>query len=196
MFERFTQEARATVAGAVTFSQRAGEDSITEEHLLLSLLDQDAGRAADALAALGVTGRRASLEAALGEARRLGGLTKADTQALAGLGIDVGEIVARIEEEHGEGALAEDARGRRRRRSGRRPLTSGAKGVLEGSLRIAVGRGDRSIGGEHLLLALAARPGVVADVLTDHGASYAAVERALQGTGPEGGGGAEAKAAG
>ncbi|MCX5399696.1 Clp protease N-terminal domain-containing protein [Streptomyces sp. NBC_00102] len=193
MFERFTKEARATVAGAVAFSQNAGEDSITEEHLLLSLLGQESGRAAFALTALGVTDRRASLEAALGEARRLGGLTKADTEALAGLGIDVGEIVARIEEEHGEGALAEEGRGRRRR-SGRRPLTSGAKGVLEGSLRIAVGRGDRSIGGEHLLLALVARPGVVADVLAEHGVSYATVERALYGTGPEGGG--EAAAAG
>ncbi|MGW2838187.1 Clp protease N-terminal domain-containing protein [Streptomyces sp. NPDC001493] len=195
MFERFTKEARATVAGAVTVSQRAGEDSITEEHLLLSLLDQESGRAAFALTALGVTDRRTSLEAALGEARRLGGLTKADTEALAGLGIDVGEIVARIEEEHGEGALAEEGRGRRRR-SGRRPLTAGAKGVLEGSLRIAVGRGDRFIGGEHLLLALVVRPGVVADVLADHGASYAAVERALYGAGREGGGDAKAKAAG
>lgn len=195
MFERFTKEARAAVAGAVTFARSAGAESVTEEHLLLSLLDQDSGRAASALTALGVTGRRASLEAALGKARRLGGLTKADTEALAGLGVDVGEIVARIEEEHGEGALAEEGLGRRRR-SGRRPLTAGAKGVLEGSLRIALGRGDRFIGGEHLLLALVARPGVVADVLAEHGASYAAVERALPGAGREGGGEAEPAAVG
>lgn len=186
MFERFTKEARATVAGAVTFSERSGENSITEEHLLRSLMGQDSGRAAFALTSLGVTDRRASLEAALVEARRLGGLTKADTEALAGLGIDVGEIVARIEEEHGEGALADEPP-RRRRLAGRRPLTAGAKGVLEGSLRIAVGRGDRFIGGEHLLLALVARPGVVADVLAEHGATYAAVERALYGAGREGG---------
>ncbi|WP_327268313.1 peptidase [Streptomyces sp. NBC_01218] len=191
MFERFTTEARAAVAGAVTYSRRTGEDHITEEHLLLSLLDQDAGRAAFALTALGVTDRRDSVEAALGEARRLGGLTKADTEALAGLGIDVGEIVARIEEEHGAGVLAEEGKGRRRR-SGRRPLTAGAKRVLEGSLRIALGRGDRFIGGEHLLLALAARPGVVAEALADQGATYAAVERALYGAGREGGGGAKA----
>ncbi|WP_405457173.1 peptidase [Streptomyces sp. NBC_00101] len=191
MFERFTTEARAAVAGAVTYSRRTGEDHITEEHLLLSLLDQDAGRAAFALAALGVTDRRDSVEAALDEARRLGGLTKADTEALAGLGIDVGEIVARIEEEHGEGVLAEEGRGRRRR-SGRRPLTAGAKRVLEGSLRIALGRGDRFIGGEHLLLALAARPGVVAEALADQGATYAAVERALYRAGREDGGGAKA----
>ncbi|WEH39712.1 Clp protease N-terminal domain-containing protein [Streptomyces sp. AM 2-1-1] len=190
MFERFTTEARAAVAGAVTYSRRTGEDHITEDHLLLSLLDQDAGRAAFALTALGVTDRRDSVEAALGEARRLGGLTKADTEALAGLGIDVGEIVARIEEEHGAGVLAEEGKGRRRR-SGRRPLTAGAKRVLEGSLRIALGRGDRFIGGEHLLLALAARPGVVAEALADQGATYAAVEQALYGAGREGGGGAK-----
>lgn len=193
MFERFTKEARAAVAGAVTFSQGAGRVA-SPRNTCCSLLDQDSGRAAFALAALGVTDRRASLQAALGEARRLGGLTKADTQALAGLGIDVGEIVARIEEEHGEGALAQDGRVRRSR-SGRRPLTAGAKGVLEGSLRIAVGRGDRFIGGEHLLLALVARPGVVADVLAEHGASYATVERALYGAGREGGGGAAGAAA-
>lgn len=51
------------------------------------------------------------------------------------------------------------------------------------SLRIAAGRGDRHIGGEHLLLALTARPGVVADVLAEHGATYEAVERVVFGGG-------------
>ncbi|WP_129265407.1 Clp protease N-terminal domain-containing protein [Streptomyces sp. M3] len=185
MFERFTKGARATVTGAATHAERTGADSVTEEHILLSLLDQEGGRASLAVTALGLTDRRASVEAALGEARRRGGLTRADTEALAGIGIDVTEIVARVEGAHGEGALAGD-RGNRRRRSGHRPFTGGAKSILEKSLRIALGRRDRFIGEEHLLLALPACPGVVADVLAEHGATYAAVERALYGDGGEG----------
>ncbi|MFB8114711.1 MULTISPECIES: Clp protease N-terminal domain-containing protein [unclassified Streptomyces] len=189
MFERFTKGARTVVTGAVTYAERAGADSVTEEHLLLSLLDQEGSRASFAVASLGLTGRRASVEAALEEVRRRGGLTGADAEALAGIGIDVGAIVARIEGAHGEGALA-GGRGNRRWRTGRRPFTSGAKSTLEKSLRIALGRRDRFIGEEHLLLALTACPGVVADVLAEHGATYATVERALYGD--EGGGQARA----
>ncbi|MFD4027341.1 Clp protease N-terminal domain-containing protein [Streptomyces sp. NPDC058576] len=187
MFERFTRGARATVKGAVAHAERAGADAVTEEHLLLALLEQDGGRAAFAVAALGLQDRRASLDAAFAEARRRGGLTRADTDALAGIGIDIGAIVSRVEGAHGEGALD---RGRGNRRwwwSGHRPFTSGAKTVLENSLRVALGRGDRSIGEEHLLLALTAKPGVVADVLAEHGATYAAVQRALYGRDADGG---------
>lgn len=185
MFERFTKGARTTVTGAVTWAERAGADRVTEEHLLLALLDQKGSRSSFALASLGVTGRRASLEAALAEARRRGGLTRADTEALAGIGIDVSEIVARVEVAHGEGALA-GGRGIRRRWSGHRGFTTGAKSVLEKSLRIALGRGDHFIGEEHLLLALTALPGVAADVLAEHGATYTTVERALYGAGEAG----------
>lgn len=185
MFERFTKGARATVTGAAALAERTDADSVTEEHLLLSLLDQEGSRASFAVAALGLTDRRASLETSLAEARRRGGLTKADTEALAGIGIDVTEIVARVEDAHGEGVLAGD-RPNRRWWSGRRPFTGGAKGILEKSLRIALGRRDRFIGEEHLLLALTAGPGIVAEVLAEHGATYATVERALYGAGGEG----------
>lgn len=194
MFERFTKGARATVTGAVTHAERGGADAVTEEHLLLALLDQEGSRASFATAALGLTDRRASVEAALADARRRGGLTRADTDALAGIGIDVGEIVARVEGAHGEGAMAGDDRRSRRWWSSHRPFTSGAKGILENSLRVALGRGDRFIGEEHLLLALTARPGVVADVLAEHGATYTTVERALYGSGGEGQGQGRAKA--
>ncbi|MFF3173519.1 Clp protease N-terminal domain-containing protein [Streptomyces sp. NPDC057900] len=181
MFERFTKGARATVTGAVTHADRAGSGPVTEEHLLLALLDQRGSRASFAAASLGLTGRRASVEAALADARRRGGMTKADADALAGIGIDLTAIVSRIEEAHGEGALRGERADRRRRIGGR--FSRGAKGILEKSLRIALGRGDRFIGEEHVLLALAASPGVVADVLAEHGASYAAIERALYGDG-------------
>ncbi|MEE1769606.1 Clp protease N-terminal domain-containing protein [Streptomyces sp. JV185] len=45
---------------------------------------------------------------------------------------------------------------------------------------------DRFIGDEHLLLALTACPGVVADVLAAHGATYTTVNRALYGYGGDG----------
>ncbi|MFI0009071.1 Clp protease N-terminal domain-containing protein [Streptomyces globisporus] len=188
MFERFTRGARATVKGAVAQAERAGAGSVTEEHLLLALLEQEGGRAAFAVTALGLHDRRASLDAAFAEARRRGGLTKADTDALAGIGIDLGAIVSRVEGAHGEGALDADRRGRRWW-SGHRPFTPGAKTVLENALRVALGRGDRFIGEEHLLLALTAKPGVVADVLADHGATYTAVQRALYGSVADGGDG-------
>ncbi|MFJ4570138.1 Clp protease N-terminal domain-containing protein [Streptomyces sp. NPDC088846] len=181
MFERFTKSARETVTGAVTHAERADAASVTEEHLLLSLLDRRGGRASFAITSLGLAGRRAAIEADLVTARRRGGLTRADTEALADIGIDVTEIVARVEEAHGEGALD---RGRRRG-AGRRPFARGSKDVLAKTLRIAVGRGDRFIGDEHLLLALTARPGVVADVLAAHGATYETVNRALYGNGDD-----------
>lgn len=57
---------------------------------------------------------------------------------------------------------------------------------------MALGRGDRFIGEEHLLLALTATPGTVADVLAEHGATYTSVHRALYGPGADGQGHAEA----
>ncbi|MFD7675738.1 Clp protease N-terminal domain-containing protein [Streptomyces anulatus] len=186
MFERFTRGARAAVKGAVAQAERAGADTVTEEHLLLALLEQEGGRTSFAVTALGLHDRRASLDAAFAEARRRGGLTRADTDALADIGIDIGAIVSRVEGAHGEGALAAGRTGRRWW-SGHRPFTPGAKTVLENSLRVALGRGDRFIGEEHLLLALTAKPGVVADVLAEHGATYAAVQRALYGSDADGG---------
>ncbi|MEV0488627.1 Clp protease N-terminal domain-containing protein [Streptomyces atratus] len=182
MFERFTGGARAVVTGAVDQARKTGSDSVTEDHMLLALLDQQGNRAAFAVAALGLIDHRASVEAALTEARRRGGLTKADADALAGIGIDVTEIVARIEDAHGEGVLAADRKDRRGR-SGRPAFARSAKIILEKSLRVAVGRGDRFIGEEHILLAFTVTPGVVADVLTEHGATHEAVTRALYGAG-------------
>jgi ATP-dependent Clp protease ATP-binding subunit ClpA len=180
MFERFTEDARAVVTGATACAERADASTVTNEHLLLALLELEGARTGFAFRALGVMDRRDSLEAALAESRRRGGMSKADEQALAGLGIDVGEIVARVEETHGAGALAGGRKGRRWW-SGHRSFAREAKQTLEKSLRIALGRRDRTIGAEHILLALTAVPGVVAETLADHGATYATLERAMFG---------------
>ncbi|MGW2557906.1 Clp protease N-terminal domain-containing protein [Streptomyces sp. NPDC001514] len=178
MFERFTQGARAVVTSAVAHAEQAGAASVTAEHMLLALLDQEGTKASFAFRSLGVADRRASVESALADARRRGGLSKADTDALAGLGIDVAEIVARVEETHGAGALAGDRKDKGWW-SGRRGFSREAKDALGKSLRIAVGRRDRTIGDEHILLALAAGPGIVAEILADHGATYTTLEHAM-----------------
>ncbi|MEU5955548.1 Clp protease N-terminal domain-containing protein [Streptomyces sp. NPDC047525] len=185
MFERFTKDARAVVKGAVEHAEGEGADSVDDGHMLLALLDREASRASFALASLGATRRRESIETALAEARRRGGLSQADTQALAELGIDVSEIVSRVEEAHGVGALAG---GRKARRpglgwTGHRPFTREAKDTLEKSLRIATARRDRHIGDEHILFALTVRPGPVGEVLADHGVTHESVERVLYGEG-------------
>ncbi|MGY0061876.1 Clp protease N-terminal domain-containing protein [Streptomyces sp. LZ34] len=188
MFERFTTSARQVVRGAVRYADGTGggagggtgSGTVGEAELLLALLDRTGTPAADVLTALGAAGRRAAIERDLAAVRRRGGISAEDAKALAGLGIDVEEVVASVERVHGPGALAEPAETTRRRgRPVRRPFTREAKSVLERSLRISLGRGDKYIGDEHLLLALTARPGVAAHVLADHGVTYVQVERAL-----------------
>lgn len=173
MFERFTVDARAAVTGAVAEARRAGAATVAEEHLLLSLM------ALGTLDPLGVD--RAAVAADLAAARRRGGMSRADEEALAGLGIDLAEIVSRIEHTHGEGALAAAPPPRRRMRgtSPRPRFAKGSKKTLEQSLRIALGRKDHRIGPLHLLLALLSRPGAVSEVLLDHGVTYPAAESRL-----------------
>ncbi|MFF8866778.1 Clp protease N-terminal domain-containing protein [Streptomyces sp. NPDC015139] len=189
MFERFTKDARAVVEGAFGHAQGEGARSVDAEHLLLAVLDREGSRASFALSALGLAEGREPVRRAVEEARRRAGLTRADTDALAGLGIDVSEIVARVEEAHGVGALAMSGAGKGASRTdgasrwgGRRPgFGRTAKKVLEQSLRMAVGRGDRHIGDEHLLLALTVLPGAPAEVLADAGVTHASVTRVLYG---------------
>ncbi|MFE6228340.1 MULTISPECIES: Clp protease N-terminal domain-containing protein [unclassified Streptomyces] len=179
MFERFTKAARAVVKGAAEHAERGGDPVVTPEHLLMALLDREDTRAAEVLGRLCPAERRPALLASLAGARRRAGLSRADTEALAGLGIDVGAIVARVEEAHGAGALAGDRKGAGRRSGRRTTFSREAKGVLERSLRVALARKDREIGDEHLLLALTSAGGVVAEALADHGVTYAAVDSAL-----------------
>ncbi|WP_406178940.1 Clp protease N-terminal domain-containing protein [Streptomyces canus] len=182
MFERFTKDARAVVMGAVEHAEGAGTGSVDAEHLLLALLEREGSRASFALAALGLAERGDAVREALGEARRRAGLSQADAEALAGLGIDVSEIVARVEEVHGVGAMSGDRKDKGWW-SGRRSFGRGAKEILEKALRIAVARRDRHIGDEHILLALTVRPGVSGEVLADHGVTYESVVRVLYGGG-------------
>src|SRR5690606_17741166 len=106
----------------------------------------------------------------------------AETEALARLGIDVSEIVARGEDAHGVGAMSGDRRGRGRR-CGHRPFAPDAQEALTGPLRAATAPRDRALGHEPPRLALTARPGAPAEVLADHGVTYASLTRVLYGGG-------------
>ncbi|MEU1848420.1 Clp protease N-terminal domain-containing protein [Streptomyces sp. NPDC019990] len=185
MFERFTKAARDVVKGTFEYVEPGGGGGqvVEPEHLLLALLDGEGGRGSFALTALGLGERgKESVRQALREARRRAGLSQADADALAGLGIDVAEIVARVESVHGVGAMAGD-RQDKRWWSGRPSFGRGAKDVLERSLRVALAQRDRHIGDEHILLALTVAPGVPAEVLADHGVTYASLVRVLYGGG-------------
>ncbi|MDX3308440.1 Clp protease N-terminal domain-containing protein [Streptomyces sp. NPDC054884] len=186
MFERFTKDARAVVQGAVAHAERTRAERVEETHVLLALLDREGSRGSFALASLGLPpGGRGAVVRELDEVRRRGGLSRADADALSGLGIDVSRILSRVEEAHGEGALAAEGRagGLGQRVFGGRPFARGAKDLLTDTLRIALGRRERRIGDEHLLLALTARRGAPSEVLADHGVTYTSLTRVLYGDG-------------
>ncbi|MFF9001725.1 Clp protease N-terminal domain-containing protein [Streptomyces achromogenes] len=177
MFERLTKEARAVIEGAVEHAWSGGARTVDAGHVLFALLDSEGSRASFALSALGLAQTRDAVREAVGEARRRAGLTRAEADALAGLGIDVGEIVARVEEAHGVGAMAGDLGSPGWRGGGRPRFGRGAKDVLERALRVALGRGERCVGGEHVLLALTVLPGVAGEVLADFGVTFEGVTR-------------------
>ncbi|MFE9248177.1 Clp protease N-terminal domain-containing protein [Streptomyces sp. NPDC007088] len=195
MFERFSEAARTVVQEAVDLAVRAGARRVTEEHLLLALLGRESTRASFALASLGLEGeRRKALYEDLDRARRRGGLSREDEEALAGLGIDLDAIVSRVEDEHGEGALATGAaRPGRGLLGGRRvPFSRGARSVLERALRETLAGRERTLGDEHLLLGLLSLSGPVPEALARRGVTGDAVRRVLYGAG--GGEGEERRA--
>jgi ATP-dependent Clp protease ATP-binding subunit ClpA len=140
MFERFTKAARVVVERAVEEAGELGADRIGPEHLLLGLAATDAG----VLDGLGL-----GYETLRAEVKRSGGALDAD--ALASIGIDLGEVERRVEESFGPGAL----RGRR----GRVRFAPKSKKALELALREALALGDRGIGPEHVLLGVMRDPG-------------------------------------
>jgi ATP-dependent Clp protease ATP-binding subunit ClpA len=163
MFERFSGEARTVVRHAWDESRRLQHGHVGTEHLLLGLLQPDAGAAASLLRAAGVDADRvrAGISRHVSSPPRI--LSDADAEALRTVGIDVEAVLARIEASFGPDAVLAPEPGRlggwRSRRRGRRPggrsrLTPRARKVIELSLREAIRLRHDAIGAEHLLLAL------------------------------------------
>ncbi|MGW8376285.1 Clp protease N-terminal domain-containing protein [Streptomyces sp. ODS28] len=179
MFERFTGQARQLVIGAQEEARALGHDRIGTEHLLLGALLWPEQPGAATLIRLGASAEdcraaMASLSGPRGDA-----LDEEDAEALKALGIDLAEVRRRADDAFGSGALDAAAPeagrkqrglfglGRRRgaddgrpsgkpngRPKGHIPFTARAKKALELSLREAVARNDRTIGVEHIVLAL------------------------------------------
>ncbi|MDA3644568.1 hypothetical protein LZ318_23330 [Saccharopolyspora indica] len=179
MFERFTAAARQAVVGATEQAQRQVHPEITDEHLLLALVHMPTTRAGQLLAEHGVD--EDGVVAAYAKARRFGGLSDSDAEALRELGIDVGEVVAHVERSLGPDAMAEPNRRRRRRFfKAHRPFSTSAKSTIEGALREAVELRHREIRDEHILLALLSGRGVAADFLAGHDLTHRTVRQALR----------------
>lgn len=163
--ERFTKEAREAVKTAVREAEEGHAAEVGVEHLLLAVLD------APVLAGFDLP--RAELETAFRDYRRKGGLTKADAEALRGLGIDVDAVIDSVEQALGTGVLRP---GPRRRWFGM-PLESACKKALENSLRESRDLGHNFLGVEHILLALLQGKGIVAEVLTERGVTYEEIRK-------------------
>lgn len=157
MFERFTGSARQVVTSARTKAAERGDDHIGALHLLAALTTGDSV-ASRVLAALGVTGT--AVDRQLGPARiraRGGDVASAqtdDAEVLRAIGIDIGEVKRKIEENFGEGALESvplTPRGPLNW-TGRMSLTDEAKLVLAESVKEARALRHNYIGAEHLLL--------------------------------------------
>jgi len=170
MFERFTADARMAVVEAQIVARQSGSVEIGPVHLLAGLVKKEV----PLLAELGIATE--DIAAELARIRRRGGVSDADAEALTEFGIDVEQVVERIEQTHGEGALAGGLGPAKR---GHIPFTAQSKKTLELSLKEAVRLGDKHLGQEHILLALAQQRDTD-DVLARRGADYPTLRRAVQ----------------
>jgi ATP-dependent Clp protease ATP-binding subunit ClpA len=170
MFERFTRPAREVVVRATAHAVDATASEVRPEHLLQGILDQEGCLAVQVLAGLGAPPDR--IRAALDRHRQryVDGLDAEDAEALSAIGIDLDEVVRRIDRNLGGPA---PSRGRPR-------FSRPAKKVLELALREAIALRHNYIGTEHLLLALV-RVGdrVVADTMASCDVTSTALRTAI-----------------
>jgi ATP-dependent Clp protease ATP-binding subunit ClpA len=162
MFERFTNDSRAVVAGAQDEARELRQSTLGTEHLLLAMLGPDGrdGLAGQLLTEHGLT--RESIKVQLtGE--------RLDSDALATLGIDLDEVRRAAEEQFGPGALSDGAKGARDVPRGHIPFSKPAKKVLELSVREAVRLGADRINSAHLLLGVIRENGQGADLIKQAG---------------------------
>jgi ATP-dependent Clp protease ATP-binding subunit ClpA len=160
MFGRFTPRARTVVSRAEAAAREMEHDHVGTEHVLLGLVADPEGVAGRVLAARGVT-----IDAIRGPLSRGDDAATTDAEALAAIGIDLDEVVRRIDRH-----LGGPGRTRRPR------FARASKKTLELSLREALALRHHYIGTEHLLLGLARSDDrVVADTLAACGVERSAL---------------------
>ena len=178
---KFTPSAKAVFVEAVRQARAGGTNQLQEDDLFAALLDNP-----DSRALLGRAGRPVEAEAVraeVREARRRGGITAREQEALAEFGIDLDEVVAHVEAQLGKGAL--DSTPATGRRGWRMSVSAKAKDVLNTAERQQTARGDRGLTAQHLLLGLVSTPGPFADALGARGITTATVLKAMDGGGPQ-----------
>lgn len=177
MFERFSGEARAVVLRAKDRATVLRHDRVGTEHLLLALLDADAGSTSRILRGSGLTedGCYADIERL--RSPLPGVLDQGDAEALQSIGIDLDAVLERIGASFG--SMPAVHRSRRRGWLGRRSrewwcstpsFAPRSKKVLELSLREAMRIKSKEIGAEHILLGLIREgKGLGAQILAERG---------------------------
>ncbi|ADD43687.1 Clp protease N-terminal domain-containing protein [Stackebrandtia nassauensis] len=167
MFEKFSKDTVRAVHAAVAQAKESRARNIDEEHIVYALF-REPGTLASQLTRGALT--LSALRESYARAHRRGGVSQADADTLRDIGIDVDEVIATVETQLGEQALAPKPSTAKPKRH--LPFTPAAKDVLAGALREAVKRRDKRIGDDHLLLALLGRGGLAAGVLAELGATY------------------------
>ena len=155
MFERFTRAARTAVEQATAFARQSGAAETRPEHLFAAVLADDDAVAVRVLAEAGAPVDKVRAELDRFRHQYVDGLDGDDAEALRAIGIDLDEVVRRLDR-----LQPPPPRGRPR-------FSRQSRKVLELSLREALSLRHTSIGTEHLLLALV-RQGdrIVLDTLT------------------------------
>jgi ATP-dependent Clp protease ATP-binding subunit ClpA len=163
MFHRFLEPARVAVEEAQIQARRMNQTQVRAEHLLLALAATDGGPAAQVLSSNGLTPSR--IENAISTTVAFesgdGPVTRGDAEALRTIGVDLDEILAKLE--GSMGSRLEPPVGRRRAFLGKDlPFSTEAKRAIVAALIEAKQRGDGYIGPEHLLLGVLAQERSVA----------------------------------
>ena len=170
MLERFTKRAREVVERAQSIAMESRASQVRPEHLFAAILWDDQCLAVRVLVAQGTSTDRLHAELDRRRARYVDGLDDDDAEALQAIGIDLDEVVRRIDRNLGGPST-------RRRRP---PFSRGSKKALQLALREAIALRHNYIGTEHLLLGLArGEDRVVADTLGAFGIERAALRSAV-----------------
>jgi ATP-dependent Clp protease ATP-binding subunit ClpA len=184
VFERFTRDARQVVRMATDAACHLDGQKVTTAHLLIGLVavGDPSGRT---LVGLGLDEATLRGEIARNRIFSLGG-RDLDVDALATIGVDYEAVREAVERRFGAGALAATAVRQPPRRSWWRRKTKSVRfsgeavRVMEGSLPIALKRGDKELRPLHLLLGILADPSCIAVRLIERrGVSIAEVRAAL-----------------
>jgi ATP-dependent Clp protease ATP-binding subunit ClpA len=154
MFDRLRTTARQVLVRAKREAEDLRHPHIGTEHLLLALLDEEAGIAYAVLHEAGLDHRqvRAEAQRLAGTARPL--LGPEDAAALRTIGIDLDTVLAKIEESFGSGTLQAAEPSSRRGLLPVMRFSPHARKVWELAIREAVRLGHNYLGPEHLLLGI------------------------------------------